>query len=119
RVCLPGNVDEDRVLGNLEDLAEDDVADGDGRPLARGPRVLLVLAPFPLLATLGRLCLGAVGGRLGRSFRSSPVRRLRGRRRFGTGLRSVLLPAPAAASLLFALPLGVLAALACGGRGCC
>ena len=44
RPGLAGQVDQDRVLGDLEDLAEDDVADIDGRALARRPVALFLLA---------------------------------------------------------------------------
>src|SRR5580700_886663 len=51
RVRLAGDVDEDRVVGDGDDLAEDDVAPVDGRALAR--RTWLALLAFGLL--LGRL----------------------------------------------------------------
>ncbi len=54
RVRLAGDVDEDGLVVDLEDLAEDDVAGVDGRTLARRPRLLL--APrFAPLGLLGRL----------------------------------------------------------------
>ena len=62
RLRLAGDVDEDRVVGDLDDLAEDDVARVDRGPLARGP-LLLSCVGFSRAVGGGFAC--ASGARFG------------------------------------------------------